>query len=84
VRRAAKIAGLALGLLLATRAVAEPFVIDMTDPATYRNDWGGSSLVGVLAVHCVPGLIACVVIVRQFARQSRIPISRAAAHPDVG
>jgi hypothetical protein len=83
-RRAAKIAGLALGLFLVARAVAEPFVIDMTDPATYRNDWGGPSLVGVLAVHCVPGLIAGVVIVRQFARRSRFPISRAAAHPDVG
>jgi hypothetical protein len=84
VKRAAKIAGLALGLFLVARAVAEPFVIDMTDPATYRNDWGGPSLVGVLAVHCVPGLIAGVVIVRQLARRSRIPINPAAAHPDVG
>jgi hypothetical protein len=84
VRRAAKIAGLALGLFVVARAVTEPFVIDMTDPATYRNDWGGPSLVGVLAVHCLPGLIAGVVIVRQFARRSRIPTSPAAAHPDIG
>jgi hypothetical protein len=27
-------------------------VIDMGDPATYRHDWGGPSLIGVLAVHC--------------------------------
>lgn len=47
--------GLLLGLYLVVRAVAEPFVIDMTDPATYRSDWGGPSLAGVLLVHCGPG-----------------------------
>jgi hypothetical protein len=30
------------------KAVAEPFVIDLADPATYRNDWGGPSLLGFL------------------------------------
>jgi hypothetical protein len=28
------------GLYLIVRAIAEPFVIDMSDPATYRQDWG--------------------------------------------
>jgi hypothetical protein len=49
-------------LYLIARAVAEPFVIDMTNPAAYRNDWGGPSLAGVLAVHCGPGLLAGIAI----------------------
>ena len=43
------------GLYLVVRAMAEPFTIDMTDPATYQDDWGGPSLLGVLAIHCGPG-----------------------------
>lgn len=54
--------GLLLGLYLIVRAFAEPFVIDMTDPATYRSDWGGPSLAGVLLVHCGPGLVSAVLI----------------------
>ncbi|HEV8164250.1 MAG TPA: hypothetical protein VGR74_07360 [Actinomycetota bacterium] len=61
-RKAATAAGLVLGLYLIVRAVAEPFVIDMSNPATYRNDWGGPSLIGVLLVHCGPGLIAAIAI----------------------
>jgi hypothetical protein len=49
--------GIVLGLYLTGRAIAEPFVIHWGDPASYRNDWGGPSLIGVLAVHCLPGLI---------------------------
>jgi hypothetical protein len=48
--------GVAVGLYLVGRAVAEPFLLDMTNPATYRNDWGGPA--GVLAVHCGPGVLA--------------------------
>ncbi|GAA4923857.1 hypothetical protein [Actinoplanes utahensis] len=40
------------------RAVAEPFLIDVTDSSTYAGDWGGPSLLGVLAVHCGPGVLA--------------------------
>jgi hypothetical protein len=47
-----------LGLYLVARAIAEPFVIDFGDPMTYRNDWGGPSVAGVLAVHCGPGVAA--------------------------
>jgi hypothetical protein len=46
-----------VGTYLLGRAIAEPWVIDMIDPATYHNDWGGPHLIGVLAVHCGPGLL---------------------------
>jgi hypothetical protein len=65
------IAGLAilLGLYFVVRAVVEPFVIDVNDPATYRDDWGGPSLLGVLAIHCGPGLLVlvalCIVLLRR-------------------
>ena len=52
--------GLAFGLFFIVRAIAEPFVIDMSKPATYRDDWGGPSLLGVLLVHCGPGVLAAV------------------------
>jgi hypothetical protein len=61
-RKAATLVGLALGLYLIVRAVAEPFVIDMSNPVAYRNDWGGPSLFGVLLVHCGPGVVAAVAI----------------------
>ena len=66
--------GLALaavvGLYLIGRAVAEPFVIDLTNPASYRNDWGGPSLAGVLAVHCGPGILSLVAMVAALRRRS--------------
>jgi hypothetical protein len=61
--------GLLLGLYLFGRAVVEPFVIDFGDPATYRHDWGGPSLAGVLAVHCGPGLLAGAAMVTALARR---------------
>jgi hypothetical protein len=54
--------GLLLGAYLIVRAIVEPFVIDVSDPATYEKDWGGPHLAGVLAVHCVPGLLAAALI----------------------
>jgi hypothetical protein len=69
-RKAASILGLALGLFFIVRAVAEPFVIDLSDPATYRNDWGGPSLIGVLLVHMGPGVIAAVAIAMLLIRRS--------------
>ncbi|MFY1689467.1 hypothetical protein [Plantactinospora sp. WMMB782] len=54
--------GILFGLYLVVRAVAEPFVIDMSDPATYRQDWGGPSLAGVLLVHCGPGVVSAVLL----------------------
>jgi putative ABC transport system permease protein len=61
-RKAALAVGLALGLYLIVRAAAEPFVIDLSDPATYRDDWGGPSLIGVLLVHSGPGVVAAIAI----------------------
>jgi hypothetical protein len=46
-----------IGAYLVGRAILEPFVIDTGDPATYRQDWGGPSLLGVLGVHCGPALL---------------------------
>ena len=68
-RKAAVVVGLALGLYLVVRAIAEPFVIDMSDPATYRNDWGGPSLLGVLLVHCGPGVVAAIAIAMAMIRR---------------
>jgi len=61
--------GVVLGLFLIARAIAEPFTIDMTDPATYRDDWGGPRLLGVLTVHCGPGLLAAAVMAGYLVRR---------------
>jgi len=58
-----------LGVYLVVRAIAEPFVIDMSDPATYRNDWGGPSLIGVLTVHMLPGISAVALMVLWLRRR---------------
>lgn len=68
-RKAAVAVGVAVGLYLIVRAVAEPFVIDMSNPATYRHDWGGPSLLGVLLVHCGPGVVAAVAIAMAVPRR---------------
>jgi hypothetical protein len=60
-----------LGLYLFGRAIVEPFVIDLNDPATYSRDWGGPHLIGVLAVHCLPGLLAAALTVRWFIGRRR-------------
>jgi len=62
-----------VGLYLVVRAAAEPFVIDMSDPASYRLDWGGPHLAGVLAVHCVPGIVAAALLVWSLTRRRRSP-----------
>lgn len=49
------IAGL-LALYLVGRGIAEFFTINYSDPASYRNDWGGPSLAGVFAVHSGPAV----------------------------
>ena len=67
-------AGLAIlfGLYFLVRAVVEPFVIDVTDPASYRDDWGGPSLLGVLAVHCGPGLLVLIAVCIVLWRRRRV------------
>ena len=66
VRKAAVVVLYLVGAYMVLRAVVEPFVIDVTDPDTYARDWGGPHLAGVLAVHCLPGLIALVLMVRHW------------------
>jgi hypothetical protein len=44
-------------IYLLGRGVAEFFVIHYSDPASYRNDWGGPSLAGVFAVHSGPAVL---------------------------
>ncbi|BBH68725.1 hypothetical protein ACTI_54100 [Actinoplanes sp. OR16] len=63
-----RILGAAVALYFVVRAVAEPFVIDVSDPATYRSDWGGPSLAGVLLVHCGPGVLAAILLGLAFRR----------------
>lgn len=46
-----------LAVYLIVRGIGEFFVIDVHDPSTYRKDWGGPSLIGVLAVHSGPALL---------------------------
>lgn len=69
-----------VGGYLVIRAIVEPFVIDLGDPATYAGDWGGPSLFGVLAVHCGPGLvvlgIVVALLVRRFRSSRRPPSGR--------
>ena len=52
-----RILAVVLGAYLVVRGAAEFVVVDVTDPATYRHDWGGPSLAGVLAVHVGPGVL---------------------------
>jgi hypothetical protein len=63
--------GLFLGAYLIVRALVEPFVITMNDPSTYHLDWGGPHLIGVLAVHCGPGIVSAVLIARWLRRRRR-------------
>jgi hypothetical protein len=68
--------GLFLGTYLIVRAIAEPFVINMNDPSTYHLDWGGPHLIGVLTVHCGPGIVSAILIARWLHGRRR----RAALH----
>ncbi|GII59901.1 hypothetical protein Pth03_82900 [Planotetraspora thailandica] len=61
--KAIKIFGFIVGAYAVARALVEPLVIDMSDPATYQGDWGGPSLGGVLLAHCGPGVVAAVVMI---------------------
>jgi hypothetical protein len=54
--------GWLLGLYLVVRGIAELFVLDWGNPASYQDDWGGPTLAGVLAVHSGPGLLAAAIM----------------------
>jgi len=53
-----------IGAYLVVRAVVELVLIDYGDSSSYRDDWGGPILIGVLAVHCLPGVISLVAMIR--------------------
>lgn len=61
--------GLIVAIYLVVRGIAEPFLIDVDDPDTYRSDWGGPSLIGVLAVHSGPALVIAAAAVAWFVRR---------------
>ena len=77
-RKVAWAFGLVVGVYFIGRAVLEPFVIDMSDPTTYQDDWGGPSLLGVLLVHCGPGVVAAAILVPALIRRRRARLSRRA------
>lgn len=53
------------------RGLVEFVTIDWSDPASYRDDWGGPSLLAVLALHSGPGLLILgVLTVRLYRRRS--------------
>ena len=70
------ILGFVLGVFLIARAVAELVLIDYGDSSSYRSDWGGPTIVGVLAVHVLPGLLAGVLMHRGWRRSSRVRTGR--------
>lgn len=53
----AVVVGGPLAIYLVIRGIAELWIIDYDDPASYQHDWGGPSLIGVLAVHTGPALV---------------------------
>lgn len=69
-RRVAVVAAFVLGLYLIVRAVVEVAIVDYGDPDSYRLDWGGPSLAGVLAVHSGPGVLAAVLMVWWLRRRA--------------
>jgi hypothetical protein len=62
-RTAARIFGLVVAVFLIVRAIVELVTFHYSDTSSYRHDWGGPSMVGVLFVHCLPGVLAAAAIV---------------------
>ena len=52
-----------VGAFFVVRSVAELVIVDYGDSSSYEHDWGGPSLAGVLAVHCLPGVIAAALMI---------------------
>jgi hypothetical protein len=81
-RRLPQLAGLTAGSVLAAylvgRGIAEFFLVHYANPASYRNDWGGPSLAGVLAVHSGPGLAILAGTAAYLLRRHRRPAGRPA------
>ena len=54
-RVCSRTAACVVGAFLVARGIAEFFLVNYSDPGSYRLDWGGPSLAGVFAVHSGPG-----------------------------
>ena len=52
-----------VGAFFVVRAVIEVVTVDSGHAVSYEKDWGGPSLLGVLAVHCLPGAVALALMV---------------------
>ncbi len=59
----ALVVGLVFAAFLVVRAIVELITFHYSDPSSYEHDWGGPSMVGVLLVHCLPGVLAAAAIV---------------------
>lgn len=70
-RRVGLVAGSVVAVFLIVRALVELLTIHYSDPSSYRHDWGGPSLAGVLLVHCLPGVLAAVAVVLVVRRYRR-------------
>jgi len=62
-RQTLLILGAVVAAFLILRAIVEVLTLHYSDPSSYEHDWGGPSVIGVLAVHTLPGVIAAVVVV---------------------
>jgi hypothetical protein len=84
-RRIARWAGIGLLALVATflvgRAIAEVITVDPSDAPTYREDWGGPTYLGVLAVHAGPGLVVLAVLAWWWLRAARMRRDRTLTDP---
>jgi hypothetical protein len=75
-RRTALLIGAVLTVYLVGRGIGELFVIDYRHPSSYRNDWGGPSLAGVLAVHGGPALLILGALAVRLLRRRYRPIRK--------
>jgi hypothetical protein len=60
-----------VGVYFVVRAVVELVTVDYGDSSSYSGDWGGPSLAGVLAVHCLPGVVAILAMIWGWRRLRR-------------
>lgn len=49
--------GSLIALYFVARGIAEFWVVNYSNPSSYRNSWGGPTLIGVFAVHTGPGIL---------------------------
>ena len=60
-----------IALYLVLRGIAEFWVINYSNHASYSHSWGGPSLLGVFTVHTGPGLIILIALSVLLYRRTR-------------